>query len=267
MRCGILSTPRRLISGAALTAGLLGTGTAFGQAPPPEYAWIGAGVRSRPAYDGSSAQRLEPIPTVRYYGKPWFARTTQGLLEGGARRELAGGITLGVQAAYEGGRAASESEFLREHTVPDVSPGASVGLHLESDRHLGPMPVTLLARVRQNVDRDRGAQADLRLTGIFFGSARATVGAYLQSTWASGRSNQTYYGVAPPSGTTGLPAYHAGGGLLSLAAGLLGGIDLSRQWILLWSLEGHQLQGDAARSPLAERRWNAYASASLAYRF
>ncbi|MFL6573806.1 MAG: hypothetical protein ACJ8G4_18750, partial [Burkholderiales bacterium] len=46
---------------------------------------IGAAIRSRPAYDGSSSQVTDLIPQLRYYGKLWFARTTQGILEGGIR--------------------------------------------------------------------------------------------------------------------------------------------------------------------------------------
>src|SRR5213596_478845 len=88
---------------------------ALAQSPLPE--WIGAGVRTRPAYDGSASQRTELIPTVRYYGTPWFARTTQGILEGGARTELTRGFNVGAQLAYEGGRIASESDFLGRNNV------------------------------------------------------------------------------------------------------------------------------------------------------
>src|SRR5437879_12606750 len=91
---------------------------ALAQTALPEYAWIGAGVRTRPAYDGSAAQRTDLIPTVRYYGGPWFARTTQGILEGGVRMELARDLNIGAQLAYEGGRLASECELLRSHPVP-----------------------------------------------------------------------------------------------------------------------------------------------------
>jgi len=255
------SGARRLISAAVLAAPF----ACLAQSPPPDTAWIGAGVRSRPAYDGSASQRLELIPTVRYYGRPWFGRTTQGMLEGGARVELAPSLNLGAQLAYEGGRAKSESAFLRDHTVPDISPGASVGMHLEWDAHIGPMPVTLLARGRQNVDRDRGMQADLRFTGIFFGGGKLTLAAFVQGTWADAKSTGAYYGVT--SASTGLTAYDPGSGPLFVAAGLLGGIDFGRQWILLFSIEGRRLQRDAARSPLAERHSSAYASASAAYRF
>jgi len=255
---------RTLISILCLSAPL----AAFAQAVLPDYGWIGAGLRTRPAYDGSATQRAELIPNVRYYGKPWFARTTQGILEGGARLGPAPGLNVGAQIAYEGGRIAGESDFLRDHNVADINPGASVGLHIEWDQFVGPMPITLLGRWRQNVDGDRGAQADVRATAIFLGNGPVTAAVFFQATWANARSNQSFYGISPQqSATTGLPAFTAGSGPLFVSAGLLGGIDLSREWIVLWGLEARRLRGDAAQSPLAERSSNHYASLSLAYRF
>ena len=239
---------------------------AFAQNALPDNAWIGAGVRTRPAYDGSASQRTDWVPTVRYYGRPWFVRTTQGILEGGARTELARGLNIGAQLAYEGGRLASESEFLRSNNVPDINPGASVGLHVEWDEKLGPVPVTLLARGRHFVDRDRGAQADLRFTAIVFGGGAVTAGVFIQGTWGDSKSNQSFYGIAPAQ-STNLPAYTAGSGPLFATGGLLWGVALSREWIVVGNLEARRLHGDAARSPLAERTSNHYASASLAYRF
>jgi len=239
---------------------------ALAQSVLPDYAWIGAGVRTRPAYDGSAAQRADLIPTVRYYGGPWFARTTQGMLEGGARTELFRGLNLGAQLAYEGGRIASESDFLASRNVPDINPSASVGLHVEWDQNLGPMPVTLLARGRHFVDSDRGAQADLRFTAIVFGGGAVTAAVFVQGTWADSKSNQSFYGITPAQ-STNLSAYTAGSGPLYTSGGLLWGVDLSRQWIVVGNLEARRLHGDAARSPLAERTLNHYASASLAYRF
>src|SRR6266850_1484085 len=115
-------------------------------APPEDYTLIGAGVRTRPAYDGSASQTVDVIPVVRYYGKPLFARTTQGILEGGVRTEVAPGLALGAQLAYEAGRKKSESGFLRERDVADIDPGASVGVHAEWDTKLGPAPFNALGR-------------------------------------------------------------------------------------------------------------------------
>lgn len=229
---------------------------------------IGAGVRTIPAYDGASTNVWQLIPILRYYGKPWFARTTQGVLEGGARIEPAKGFALGVQAAYEGGRPTRESAFLREHNVENIGVSASVGVHAELDRSIGPMPVTYLLRLRPDVDRSQGAQADLRITAGVYGGERLEAGIYVQATWADRTSNQSYYGITPQqASTTGLPAYEAGGGLQKTYAGLLWSFDLSREWMLVGGVDALLMRGAAARSPLVQDRSNTYVSVALAYRF
>ncbi len=103
----------RLIFGLSLVVPL----AAFAQSASEDYALAGAGLRARPAYDGAASERGELVPVLRYYGRSWFARTTQGILEGGARTELARGLNLGAQLAYEGGRLQRESAFLRGHNL------------------------------------------------------------------------------------------------------------------------------------------------------
>jgi MipA family protein len=241
---------------------------AAAQMQVPDYNWLGAGARTRPAYDGSAARETEPIPSVRYFGTPWFARTTQGILEGGARLEVMRDLHLGAQIAYEVGRKSSEAVFLASRSVPNISPGASAGVHLEWDQQLGPVPITLLARARQLMDSDRGVQGDLRFTAGVLGWGALSAALFLQGTWASAKSNQSYYGVTPDvSASTGLPAYAPGGGLLYVTGGLLYGVDLGKTWMIIGNLEARRLQGAAARSPLVEQPTSRYASASLAYKF
>ena len=152
--------------------------------------------------------------------------------------------------------------------MPDIDPGASLGLHIEWDRKFGPVPVTLLARGRQHADSDRGAQADLRLSAGVYGSGGVLAGVFAQATWANAKSARSFYGITPQqSAATGLPAFDATSGPLFISLGFLGSVDLSRQWVAVWNLERRGLRGDAARSPLAERSWNTYAGAGLAYRF
>ncbi len=234
----------------------------------PATSYVGAGLRSRPAYDGSNSQRAQAIPELRYYGTTWFARTTQGMLEGGARVDLAPGLAFGGQLAYESGRSASESAFLRDHNVADVDTGASLGVHLEWDHKIGPMPINLLGRLRQRTDSDLGAQADLRFTAGIYGEGRVQLGAFAQATWANAKSARAYYGITPAqAAATGLPAFDPGSGLLYTSLGLLGSVDIDRKWVAIGSLESRHLRGDAASSPLAERKTNYYASAGVAYRF
>lgn len=201
---------------------------------------LGAGLRSRPAYDGSGRRKEDLVPVLRYYGEPWFARTTQGILEGGARIALAKGLAAGAQLGYEAG-------------PRDGDPGASAGFHLEWDARLGPAPVNLLARSRRHLDGERGTQADARLTlGVYAGHG-AQAGVFAQATWASASHTQAYYGVREP-------------GLLFTSLGLLGSLELGRRWVLVASVEARRLDGALARSPFVEERASAYASLGLAYR-
>jgi MipA family protein len=229
---------------------------------------LGLGLRSQPTYDGSASQRLEFVPVIRYSGKNWFTRSTQGVLEGGGRLELAPGLHAGVQLAYEPGRETSESDFLKKHSFSDVDPGASVGVHLEWDHKLGLVPITVLARARQNIDLDLGGQADLRFSAGVFRGGRFSACVFTQATWANAKSTGSFYDITPQqSVTTGLPAFRAGSGLLFASVGLLWSVDVTRNWIVVGSMESRHLQGDAKHSPLAERGSNYYASAGLAYRF
>jgi outer membrane scaffolding protein for murein synthesis (MipA/OmpV family) len=181
---------------------------------------VGPGLRTRPAYDGSDSQRGELVPIVRYYGHPWFVRSTQGLLETGLRMALAPGLHAGAQIAYEPGRSGRESDFLKRHSIPDVNLGASIGVHLEWDHKFGPMPVTLLARARQHMDTDRGTQIDFRLGAGVFQQGRLSAGVFTQAMWADAKSADSLYGIAQAlSGPTRLPAYNPGSGWLNTSIG------------------------------------------------
>ena len=225
----------------------------------PEYSnLIGPAVRSRPAYDGSKSQHADVVPILDYDNSRLFARTVQGVLEGGAHMEVGSGFTIGAQLAYEEGRKASESSFLRDRNVADVDVGVSYGVHAEWDTKLGPAPVLLLARVRQQARSDRGAQADLRVTVGVYKSGPFQAGIFGQLIWADRKSVRTYYGQ---------PGFDPSGGLLFVDAGLLGSYDIAPRWAVIGSVEGRRLKGDAARSPLVETKSSYYAFAGVAYKF
>lgn len=235
---------------------------------PPPATLIGAGAWSRPAYKGADTNILTPIPVVRYYGKPWFMRTTFGMLEGGVRTEVLSGLTLGAQLAYEGGRNSSESTFLSSHNLPTLDPSLSYGMHLELEKMLGEMPVIALLRYRQEIESKRGAQADFRLTAGIFSGAGLNAGVFFQTTWANIDSANYYYGISSQqSSSSGLAAFNAESGELFNSVGLLWSYDLNPHWILLGSFETSQLQGKAINSPLAQVSANHFANLGLAYQF
>ena len=202
---------------------------------------IGAGIRSRPEFDGFSERTTDLIPVLRYYGERWFARTTQGMLEAGARWHAGEGTDLGVQLAYEQG-------------PRDRDPGASLGAHAEWEGRLGPVPLDALLRVRQHLDTDRGLQADLRLTGGVYEGHGVQAGVFGQVTYANEDYYRTFYEVEES-------------GVLYASVGALASYELARHWLLVGSVERRRLTDHAARSPLVAQRSASYASLGLAYRF
>lgn len=229
---------------------------------------IGVGVRSRPAYDGADAQRGEVVPVIRYLGAPLFIRDTQGVLEGGLRMQLAPGLHIGGQLAYEPGRRQSESAFLESRRVPDVDRGASFGAQVEWDTKIGPAPITLLGRVRRHFDSDRGTQADLRLSVGVLKAGALGVGLFAQGTWGSENALRSMYGITPAeAATTGLRAYSPGSGLLYSSVGLLWSYDITPKWVAVGNLELRHLGHEAHDSPLAERSTNHSLVAGVAYKF
>lgn len=238
------------------------------QDPATEPTLLGAGARSRPAYDGSASQHQEAVPVLRYWRPLLFVRSTRGPLEGGFHVEVLPGLDAGVQLAYEQGRKTSESRLLSDRNLPNIGTGGSYGGHLEWNAMLGPAPINVILRGRRHLKADQGFQADLRVTAGVFRAWGLSAGLVGEATWADARSNRSIYGItASQAALSGLPAYAPGGGLLSTTLGVIWSYDLASHWLLVGNLEGRRVHGDAARSPLTERRSNVTATLGVAYRF
>jgi outer membrane protein len=229
---------------------------------------VGPAVRTSPLYDGSATQGVAVIPAVRYFGPGWFVRSTQGLMEGGGRIEIEPGLHAGAQMAYEPGREPGESDFLKTHHVPGLNRGASLGLQVEWDHQVGPMPFTLLTRVRKHANADRGTQADIRLSAGLYQSGPVSAGIFTQAIWADAKSAGSMYNISQQQAPiTGLPAFHATSGWVSGSLGLIGSVELSHDWVAVGSFEGRRLTGNTNRSPLVEQTSNLYGAIGVAYRF
>ena len=241
---------------------------AFAQDADKGDAYVGLGARVRPAYEGADSRRGDAIPYLRLYGEHWFARTTQGMLEGGVRSNPVGRVVFGAQLAYEEGRVAEESAFLQAHNFEDIDAAASFGVHAESDWKIGRMPLNALARFRLNSDSDRGSEVDLRLTAGIFSRWGVKAGVFGQLTWSDEEATQNYFGVTPQQSIrTGLPVYSAGSGLRNVQLGVLWTLDLSKHWLMLGGLNVRRLEGDARNSPIVQEETNWFLNGGRAYRF
>jgi outer membrane scaffolding protein for murein synthesis (MipA/OmpV family) len=202
---------------------------------------LGAGLRTRPEFEGSDRQKADVIPVLRYYGEPWFARTTQDMLEGGVQWKTSELLAAGAQIAYEPGPL-------------DEDPGASAGIHLELDTKLGRAPLNGLVRLRWHLQSERGKEADVRMTlGVYEGGG-LRAGVFAQGTWADEENVAAYYGVRQA-------------GLLFTSLGVLGGYDIAPRWVAVASAELRRLGSDPAESAIVEDRTGYWVSAGIAYRF
>jgi len=236
--------------------------------PTDDEKYIGIGARIRPAYDGADGNRVDAIPYLRLYGEHFFARTTQGILEGGWRTRPFVGWVFGAQLAYEEGRIAEESSFLKDHRFEDLDPSASLGIHAEGDWTIGRVPLNALLRVRHDLNSNNGTQADVRSTIGILEHGRFRAGLFGQLTWGDAKSTQRYFGITPQqSAATGLRAYNAGPGLRYAQAGLLGDVDLCLHLVGLWSVNLQQMLGDTRDSPIVRDNMTWSANAGVAYRF
>ena len=215
---------------APLTAAAVGDDVQF----------LGAGVYAHPKFDGSPIRHDDPIPQINYHGERWFARTTEGILEGGARWSFGQSAAVGVQAAYEDGPRG-------EH------PGASLGIHAELEGNVGPAPVSSVFRIRQFLSNGKGWEADARVNlGIYEGHGFGAA-LYGQATWANEKIFNAFYAVN-------------NSGLLFSALGIWGGYTITPKWLVLFSAEERRLGDAAMPSPYVEQRSGFYGSLGLAYR-
>ena len=145
---------------------------------------------------------------------------------------------------------------------------ASYGAHLEWNGKLGPSPINVILRARKHSKSARGTQADLRLTAGIFQAGPFAAGLVGQATWADSKSTASFYGVSGSQAVaSGISAYAPGSGWLASSIALIWSLDLAPHWVVVGNFEGRRLHGDAAHSPLSERRSNYYATVGLAYRF
>lgn len=87
-------------------------------------------------------------------------------------------------------------------------------------------------------------------------------------SWADRKYTQAYFGVTPEQArASGRPVFEAGAGIKSLQWTLDMDMALSRNWSVIAMLQTKRLQGDAARSPITERRRQTAGLLAAQYQF
>lgn len=233
---------------------------------------LGAGIAYAPTYDGAKERRTQfmLLPDLRYRAGAFEASTTGGLRYWAIDKEdLQLALVLGADGGRaekrtRGGLGAEGSDRLKG--MGKLSATAELGL-AGSWQGLG-LPLSFSVMRALGSKGHGGLHGSVEASWPFYNRDKLQLAAELGLGWGDKRYNQAYYGVtAEQAARTAFRAYAPGAGLHGLDLRLNGQYQLSERWSLMGSVGYHRLLGDAAKSPLTERKATPMAMLGLGYRF
>ncbi len=277
---------------AAVSVGLAGTGAAWAQgsasAPQAKSQWsvtVGAAVASVAQYEGADrrSSALVPLIDVSYQtrdcGRFGFGIKQRGLNWTPIETEqysiaLILGSDMGRRDDKKGNLFQPGSESLRG--MGQVKSSGEAGLLAQANVGAG---LALSAQFMHSTGKRKLAgNGDLESHGgthASFGlelpwklsqQFSASIGAEAQ--WANADHMQAYFGVtAAQAARTKFRAYTPGAGIKSLSLSLSANYAIDANWSATSTLSWSQLRGDAAASPIVQRKNSTTLMAGLVHRF
>ncbi|APO68972.1 MltA-interacting MipA family protein [Rhizobium gallicum] len=248
--------------------------TALEQAPEPSFDkerfngdqpnrnWsliVGAGASYEPEYEGSDEFKVSPIPFVVFTYGHWLEIDPGGVsvtvLE-------TNGFSLTGKVGYESGRDEDDGDRLRG--LGDIDFAATVGAKVAYDWG----PIELYASVDQTID---GSESLIGTFGVEYSAPvteRLILGARVEATVANDKHMQAYFGVdAAQSARSGLSEYKAEAGFKRVDFSASATYALSEHWLVRGEAGIGVLTGDAADSPIVEKKVQPSVSAFVGYKF
>lgn len=237
-------------------------GGAAGSAPAaPDWSIrLGAGVGAVPRYPGARDYRVVPLPDVDItYRNTVFLSGRDGFGIYAYRDRL---ITLGASIWMRGGRDEDDGDRLRGLGDIDTAAQARVFGRLAIGR------ARLGATLARDLGGSDGFTVDLNLSTDFRPFERLTISPGIGTTIGDNRYTQAWFGVTPAQAARStLPAFDAGAGFVSVTGFVRANYALTDHWSVGSMVAVQRLLGDAADSPITERRTSPTGFLSLSYRF
>ena len=228
----------------------------------PERNWsliIGAGASYDPKYEGSDEFEVSPIPFVVFTYGEWLEIDPGGISVTVLDQ---GGFSVSAAVGYESGRDEGDGDRLRG--LGDINFAATVGAKVGYDWG----PVEIYASVDQTIG---GSESLIGKLGVEYSAPvteRLILGARAEATVADGKHMQAYFGVdAAQSARSGLPEYKAEAGLKRVDFSASATYALSDHWLVRGEAGIGVLTGDAADSPIVEKKIQPSVSAFVGYKF
>lgn len=231
---------------------------------------LGGGVDVAPRYSGSDKSRVGAAQVVDYaMENGFFISSTRGVGYG----NNIGNLDYSAAVSYRTGRKdkdvssdsiSSGSDYLRGMgdikgsaiVVPGLGYKVTDWLHLQLQAEV---PVS---------ERDNGEAVHFGVISPLYTSPKNEVTLALTSSWGSDKYMQTYYGVsAAQSAASGFARHDAGAGIYAYSLNLDWTHRLTSRWSVLASAGATQLTGDAADSPIVQRKTSPTGSLKVTYSF
>lgn len=228
---------------------------------------LGAGAALRPEYEGARRMTVSPVPIVQidklFHGRV-FLSTVDGV---GVHLLRNGPLRLSVGVNYGGGRDSDDNDRLRG--LDDIDGAAVFSAKLAYEF----AAVTTTAEVTHRFGDKSGSQLVLGAAYGFSPHPDLKLSLGGRVSVADSDYESAFFGVSALEATRAvargnpLTAYKAEGGLHDVGLKLSGTYSLTEHWRLTGAVGATLLLGDAADSPLTERKLQPTAYLGLAYRF
>ena len=231
---------------------------------------LGGGVDVGPRYSGSDKIRVSAAQVVDYsMANGFFIGTTRGIGYG----NNVGNLDYSAALSYRTGRKdkdvssdsiSSGSDELRG--MGEIKGSAIVipGLGYKVTDWLN---LQLQAEVPVS-ERENGEAVHFGLSSPLYTSPTNAVTLALTGSWGSDKYMQTYYGVsAAQSAASGFARHDAGAGIYAYSLNLDWTHRLTSRWSVLAAAGVTQLAGDAADSPIVQRKTSPTGSLKVTYSF
>ncbi len=221
---------------------------------------IGAGIGVMPKYEGAKKLKAMPLPLIDV---TWRDRAYFNPVNGaGVYLINTPEIDLGAGLTYRFGRDQDDGPRLKG--LGDVD-GGLAGRFFAA---WWAGPFSVYANATSDFGGRQSATGEVGALGLLPLSEKVALRATAFATWADDRNMETFYGVtATQSAKSGLRQFTAKGGFKRADAAIALYYQFTSSWSLDVSVGTGYLLGDAADSPVTERRWQPLGTALIAYRF
>lgn len=221
---------------------------------------LGAGPLVAPDYEGSDEFTVFPIPLVSI---SWKDRIFLNLEHGlGVYAFRTDSFRIGVSVGYARGRDQDDSDRLRGlGDIDDAARG-----HLFARYSVG------LANLGLDLSRDFGGTDGFQVrpsVGLKYALSKTVrLSPEISATWANDDYMQTYFGISSTqAGRSGLPRFDADAGFKRADLKIAATWDITDGWFTTTHIGLGYLLGDAADSPIADRRLQPSIGLFIGYKF